>query len=221
MHISARTGHVASWGIAELHSQRPCRLTTLIYICMPPWGALIFTDVRQRSCDISLTCSPCCLVETYVIQDKVALVFCESVAILWSRIMSPLCHCCVQVCEEQKCQEEVFPLAMNYVDRFLSVCPIRKSQLQLLGTACLLLSSKLRQPHPLATEDLVIYTDNSISVDELWVSCHLCFWIMFLAQCVTVRHPPSPFNAAASTAVHAHCRRQICSFSGQNGRCSN
>ncbi|XP_023701650.1 G1/S-specific cyclin-D2 [Cryptotermes secundus] len=74
----------------------------------------------------------------------------------------------MEVCEEQKCQEEVFPLAMNYVDRFLSVCPIRKSQLQLLGTACLLLSSKLRQPHPLATEDLVIYTDNSISVDELW-----------------------------------------------------
>lgn len=76
----------------------------------------------------------------------------------------------MQVCEEQKCQEEVFPLAMNYVDRFLSVCPIRKSQLQLLGTACLLLSSKLRQPHPLATRDLVIYTDNSISVDDLWVS---------------------------------------------------
>ena len=75
-----------------------------------------------------------------------------------------------QVCEEQKCQEEVFPLAMNYVDRFLSVCPIRKNQLQLLGTACLLLSSKLRQPHGLATEDLVFYTDNSISIDDLAVS---------------------------------------------------
>jgi hypothetical protein len=75
-----------------------------------------------------------------------------------------------QVCEEQKCQEEVFPLAMNYVDRFLSVCQIRKNQLQLLGTACLLLSSKLRQPHGLATEDLVFYTDNSISIDDLAVS---------------------------------------------------
>ncbi|GFG34527.1 hypothetical protein Cfor_11889 [Coptotermes formosanus] len=73
----------------------------------------------------------------------------------------------MEVCEEQKCQEEVFPLAMNYVDRFLSVCPIRKNQLQLLGTACLLLSSKLRQPHGLATEDLVFYTDNSISIDDL------------------------------------------------------
>ncbi|KDR20365.1 G1/S-specific cyclin-D2, partial [Zootermopsis nevadensis] len=73
-----------------------------------------------------------------------------------------------KVCEEQKCQEEVFPLAMNYVDRFLSVCPIRKSQLQLLGTACLFLSSKLRQSLPLSAENLVFYTDNSISVDDLW-----------------------------------------------------
>lgn len=83
-----------------------------------------------------------------------------------------------KVCEEQKCQEEVFPLAMNYVDRFLSVCPIRKSQLQLLGTACLFLSSKLRQSLPLSAENLVFYTDNSISVDDLWVSTSLCFSLL-------------------------------------------
>ncbi|OAD54165.1 G1/S-specific cyclin-D1 [Eufriesea mexicana] len=72
------------------------------------------------------------------------------------------------VCEEQKCQDEVFPLSMNYVDRFLSICPIRKSQLQLLGTACLLLASKLREPSPLTAEVLVFYTDNSITLDDLW-----------------------------------------------------
>ncbi|KAL2747368.1 G1/S-specific cyclin-D2, partial [Vespula maculifrons] len=75
-----------------------------------------------------------------------------------------------QVCEEQKCQEEVFPLSMNYVDRFLSICPIRKSQLQLLGTTCLLLASKLREASPLTAEVLVFYTDNSITLDDLWVS---------------------------------------------------
>lgn len=77
-----------------------------------------------------------------------------------------------QVCEEQKCQDEVFPLSMNYVDRFLSICPIRKSQLQLLGTACLLLASKLREPSPLTAEALVFYTDNSVTLDDLWVSVH-------------------------------------------------
>ncbi|CAK9823616.1 G1/S-specific cyclin-D2 [Anthophora retusa] len=74
----------------------------------------------------------------------------------------------LEVCEEQKCQDEVFPLSMNYVDRFLSICPIRKSQLQLLGTACLLLASKLREPSPLTAEVLVFYTDNSITLDDLW-----------------------------------------------------
>jgi len=78
----------------------------------------------------------------------------------------------LQVCEEQKCQDEVFPLSMNYVDRFLSICPIRKSQLQLLGTACLLLASKLRETSPLTAEVLVFYTDNSITLDDLWVSEH-------------------------------------------------
>lgn len=74
----------------------------------------------------------------------------------------------LEVCEEQKCQEEVFPLSMNYVDRFLSVCPIQKSQLQMLGTTALLLASKLREPRPLAADTLVIYTDNSITKDDLW-----------------------------------------------------
>lgn len=78
----------------------------------------------------------------------------------------------LEVCEEQKCQDEVFPLSMNYVDRFLSICPIRKSQLQLLGTACLLLASKLRETSPLTAEVLVFYTDNSITLDDLWVSEH-------------------------------------------------
>nr|CAD7572594.1 unnamed protein product [Timema californicum] len=75
---------------------------------------------------------------------------------------------CSQVCEEQKCQEEVFSLAANYLDRFLSVRTIKKTQLQLLGCACLLLSSKLREPRPLSAQLLVFYTDNSISTRDLW-----------------------------------------------------
>ncbi|XP_067012388.1 G1/S-specific cyclin-D2 [Anabrus simplex] len=74
----------------------------------------------------------------------------------------------LEVCVEQQCQEEVFPLAMNYVDRFLSVCSIRKFQLQLLGTACLLLASKFREPRALSAAILVYYTDNSITLDDLW-----------------------------------------------------
>lgn len=84
----------------------------------------------------------------------------------------------LQVCEEQKCQEDVFSLSMNYLDRFLSICPIKKSQLQLLGTACLLVASKLREPRPVSAETLVYYTDNSITLQDLWVSVNIHFFSM-------------------------------------------
>ncbi|CAH2063450.1 unnamed protein product, partial [Iphiclides podalirius] len=97
----------------------------------------------------------------------------------------------LEVCEDQSCQEEVFPLAISYLDRFLSICTVGKSQLQLLGTACLLLASKLREPgsRGLPAELLVFYTANSITLADLCetadhinhtVSCTFC--IVFRAS---------------------------------------
>ncbi len=75
----------------------------------------------------------------------------------------------LEVCEEQQCQPEVFSLAVNYMDRFLSAVSIRKSQFQLLGCVCMFLASKFKETAPLPAENLVIYTDNSVTTYEITV----------------------------------------------------
>ncbi|XP_076015080.1 G1/S-specific cyclin-D2-like [Genypterus blacodes] len=72
-----------------------------------------------------------------------------------------------EVCEEEKSSEDVFPLAINYLDRFLAVMPTRKSYLQLLGAVCMFLASKLKDSRPLSAERLCMYTDHSIATREL------------------------------------------------------
>lgn len=75
----------------------------------------------------------------------------------------------MEVCAEQKCQEEVVLLALIYMDRFLSTKSVLKNHLQILAAACLLLASKLREPscRALSADLLVYYTDNSIIKHDL------------------------------------------------------
>ena len=73
----------------------------------------------------------------------------------------------MEVCEDQQCQPQVFFLAVSYMDRVLSTLTIKKNQFQLLAAVCILLASKFSQVVPITTEQLVIYTDNSVTVEEL------------------------------------------------------
>lgn len=78
----------------------------------------------------------------------------------------------LEVCEEEKLTNQVFYLAMNIFDRFMcalanSAFKADKSHLQLFGTCCLFIASKVRSPHQLNALKLIEYTDNSVRLDEL------------------------------------------------------
>jgi len=82
----------------------------------------------------------------------------------------------LEVCEHQSlqyrngptCPPEVFCLAMNYVDRFLSICTnVARSQLQLLGAVCLMVAWKVREHEPLPAQKLVEYSDFALTLDDI------------------------------------------------------
>lgn len=72
--------------------------------------------------------------------------------------------------EEQRCDEDVFCLSVNYLDRVLSALPLRKTQLQLVASVCMFLASKFGDTVAIAAERLAMYTDYSITVEQILVS---------------------------------------------------
>ena len=76
----------------------------------------------------------------------------------------------LQVSQETDRLPAVFSLAVNYFDRFLALSePVGKGSLQLLGSACLLVASKFRETAPISCEQVIFFTEDSISEEELKV----------------------------------------------------
>jgi|ERR1711884_359664 len=73
----------------------------------------------------------------------------------------------LDIVQQERSQPEVFCLAINILDRFLSTCAIYKTQLQLLGAVCLLIASKIREPCPILGKNLILYSDYSINAEEI------------------------------------------------------
>lgn len=84
--------------------------------------------------------------------------------------------------EEQNCEEQVFPLAVNLLDRFLALeaAVLQRCQLQLLGCVCLLTASKLRQCRPIGVDLLVYYTDYSVTPAQIRVSKYAILFLSIL-----------------------------------------
>ena len=70
-------------------------------------------------------------------------------------------------CAMNREELSLFAHAMNLLDRFLSVRPAERNNLQVLGAACLLIASKLRESMHLTVADLAYYSAGAFDEDCL------------------------------------------------------
>lgn len=73
----------------------------------------------------------------------------------------------VEVAEEYKLSSENLYLSTNFVDRFLTVKPVLRGQLQLVGVCCMLIASKYEEIFAPQVEDFVYITDNTYKATEV------------------------------------------------------
>ena len=83
----------------------------------------------------------------------------------------------VQLCVAEECDDSVFPLTMNCIDRFLvQLSPaLKASQFQLVGSVCLFIASKLRdcsESVSLSAKKLAEYSDSSFTSRQIIVRSH-------------------------------------------------
>ncbi|VDO10753.1 unnamed protein product [Rodentolepis nana] len=84
-------------------------------------------------------------------------IYCRRTLLNWIR----------EVCDHRNAPTEVLAHTIQLIDRFLSQAKTDKREYQLVGAACLLISTKLKETVPVSVEDLVRYSDFSITKDEI------------------------------------------------------
>jgi cyclin D2 len=76
----------------------------------------------------------------------------------------------MEVCDEENVYKLVFPLAVYILDKFLHVNRITRNVFQLVACVCLFIASKIFNVFAISAERLVLYSDNSITIENLIVS---------------------------------------------------
>ena len=85
----------------------------------------------------------------------------------------------VEVSEEYKLQTETLHLAVNYIDRFLSLMSVQRSKLQLVGTAAMFIASKYEEIYPPDVSEFVYITDDTYTKRQVLRMEHLVIKVLF------------------------------------------
>ena len=84
------------------------------------------------------------------------------------RMRSVLLEWLIEVCDVYKLHRETYFLAVDYLDRYLSVSEnVSKNKLQLIGVTCLLIASKFEEIYPPKLSEFAYITDGSCSEEDI------------------------------------------------------
>ncbi|ESN92226.1 hypothetical protein HELRODRAFT_116074 [Helobdella robusta] len=73
----------------------------------------------------------------------------------------------VEVADEYKLKRETFFLAVNYIDRFLSMMSVIRCRLQLLGAAAMFIAAKYEEIYPPDVAEFVYITDDTYTMKQV------------------------------------------------------
>jgi G2/mitotic-specific cyclin-B, other len=129
-------------------------------------------DIDARDADNALLCS------TYVdamyesfweieAEFQVASDYLERQPYLNTKMRAVLIDWLVDVHLKFKMVPETLYLTVNIIDRYLEKHEVRKSKLQLVGVAAILLASKYEEIYPPEIQELVFITDNAYNAKEI------------------------------------------------------
>ncbi|KAF8084781.1 hypothetical protein N665_0701s0011 [Sinapis alba] len=94
----------------------------------------------------------------------------------------------VEVAEEYKLVSDTLYLTVSYVDRFLSLKPIHRKRLQLLGVSSMLIASMYEEINPPKVEDFVYITDNTFTrQDVVSMEADILLALQFELGCPTIK----------------------------------
>lgn len=84
-----------------------------------------------------------------------------------SKMRAILVDWLVEVAEEYKLCADTLYLTVNYIDRFLSRHMVQRSQLQLVGVACMWVAAKYEEIYPPNVTDFCYITDSTYSKEQM------------------------------------------------------
>ena len=81
---------------------------------------------------------------------------------LQPRMRAILLDWLIEVCEVYRLHRETFYLAVDFIDRFLSLSPsVPKNRLQLIGVSCLFIGAKIEEIYPPKLQEFAYVTGES------------------------------------------------------------